>query len=52
MDLSMPEILPCGIIHFINMQNFNYIHPKAMNTENPVFCRNPRFYKQGASSFM
>lgn len=52
MDLSAPEILPCGINHFINMQNLNYIHPKSMNTENPVFCRNPRWYKQGASCFM
>lgn len=44
MDL---ETYPCRIIHFINMQNLNDIHPKSMNTENPVFRRNPRCYKQG-----
>lgn len=29
------------------MQNLNYIHPKAMNTENLVFCRKPWWYSRG-----
>lgn len=35
---------PCGIIHFINIQNLNDIHPKTMNTEN--FCRILLWYKR------
>lgn len=39
---------PCGIIPFHENSNLNYAYPKAMNTENLVFCKKPCWYSKGA----